>query len=243
MLIHFIALIVFIVGVVMLYTNDNLKKGITWINNESYEDSPAFVNQLEEDIQSIFDYIRYKDVFETDGVFDLKKEMFNINMAPDDDVSYTVEDVIKNAKQLGYYIDENYNFSIYEGADKQSLSDSSLLVNSRAYMQNVQIYEPGDAYMTLPVLIEESLGVLRKYYAAYNRIVLNPGNIKYRIVYDSNEYTNDKELNALNVKQYGKYVISNSQSMLITIFLHRLQTYHILQHHSEEILKSVIMTL
>ena len=58
MLIHFIALIVFIVGVVMLYTNDNLKKGITWINNESYEDSPAFVNQLEEDIQSIFDYIR-----------------------------------------------------------------------------------------------------------------------------------------------------------------------------------------
>lgn len=215
MLIHFIALIVFIVGVVMLYTNDNLKKGITWINNESYEDSPAFVNQLEEDIQSIFDYIRYKDVFETDGVFDLKKEMFNINMAPDDDVSYTVEDVIKNAKQLGYYIDENYNFSIYEGADKQSLSDSSLLVNSRAYMQNVQIYEPGDAYMTLPVLIEESLGVLRKYYAAYNRIVLNPGNIKYRIVYDSNEYTNDKELNALNVKQYGKYVISNSQSMLM----------------------------
>ena len=43
MLIHYIALFVFIVGVVMLYTNDNLKKGITWINNESYEDSPAFV--------------------------------------------------------------------------------------------------------------------------------------------------------------------------------------------------------
>ena len=215
MMIHFIALIALIIGVVMLYTNDNLKKGITWVNNESYEDSPAFVKQLEGDIQKIFDYIRYKDVFETDGVFDLKKEMFNINMAPGEDISYTVEDVIKNAKELGYYVDDNYNFSIYEGADKALFSENSLLVNSRSYMQNVQIGEPGDAYMTLPVLIEESLNVLSKYYAAYNRLILVPGNIKYRVVYDTNKYTNDKGLNVSNVKSYGKYVISSSHSMLI----------------------------
>lgn len=215
MMIHFIALIALIIGVVMLYTNDNLKKGITWVNNESYEDSPAFVKQLEGDIQKIFDYIRYKDVFETDGVFDLKKEMFNINMAPGEDISYTVEDVIKNAKELGYYVDDNYNFSIYEGADKALFSENSLLVNSRSYMQNVQIDEPGDAYMTLPVLIEESLNVLNKYYAAYNRLILVPGNIKYRVVYDTNKYTNDKGLNVSNVKSYGKYVISSSHSMLI----------------------------
>lgn len=215
MMIHFIALIALIIGVVMLYTNDNLKKGITWVNNESYEDSPAFVKQLEGDIQKIFDYIRYKDVFETDGVFDLKKEMFNINMAPGEDISYTVEDVIKNAKELGYYVDDNYNFSIYEGADKALFSENSLLVNSRSYMQNVQIDEPGDAYMTLPVLIEESLNVLSKYYAAYNRLILVPGNIKYRVVYDTNKYTNDKGLNVSNVKSYGKYVISSSHSMLI----------------------------
>ncbi len=215
MMIHFIALIALIIGVVMLYTNDNLKKGITWVNNESYEDSPAFVKQLEGDIQKIFDYIRYKDVFETDGVFDLKKEMFNINMAPGEDISYTVEDVIKNAKELGYYVDDNYNFSIYEGADKALFSENSLLVNSRSYMQNVQIDEPGDAYMTFPVLIEESLNVLSKYYAAYNRLILVPGNIKYRVVYDTNKYTNDKGLNVSNVKSYGKYVISSSHSMLI----------------------------
>ena len=215
MMIHFIALIALIIGVVMLYTNDNLKKGITWVNNESYEDSPAFVKQLEGDIQKIFDYIRYKDVFETDGVFDLKKEMFNINMAPGEDISYTVEDVIKTAKELGYYVDDNYNFSIYEGADKALFSENSLLVNSRSYMQNVQIDEPGDAYMTLPVLIEESLNVLSKYYAAYNRLILVPGNIKYRVVYDTNKYTNDKGLNVSNVKSYGKYVISSSHSMLI----------------------------
>lgn len=215
MMIHFIALMALIIGVVMLYTNDNLKKGITWVNNESYEDSPAFVKQLEGDIQKIFDYIRYKDVFETDGVFDLKKEMFNINMAPGEDISYTVEDVIKNAKELGYYVDDNYNFSIYEGADKALFSENSLLVNSRSYMQNVQIDEPGDAYMTLPVLIEESLNVLSKYYAAYNRLILVPGNIKYRVVYDTNKYTNDKGLNVSNVKSYGKYVISSSHSMLI----------------------------
>lgn len=215
MMIHFIALIALIIGVVMLYTNDNLKKGITWVNNESYEDSPAFVKQLEGDIQKIFDYIRYKDVFETDGVFDLKKEMFNINMAPGEDISYTVEDVIKNAKELGYYVDDNYNFSIYEGADKALFSENSLLVNSRSYMQNVQIDEPGDAYMTLPVLIEESLNVLSKYYAAYNRLILVPGNIKYRVVYDTNKYTNDKGLNVSNVKSYGKYVITSSHSMLI----------------------------
>lgn len=215
MMIHFIALIALIIGVVMLYTNDNLKKGITWVNNESYEDSPAFVKQLEGDIQKIFDYIRYKDIFETDGVFDLKKEMFNINMAPGEDISYTVEDVIKNAKELGYYVDDNYNFSIYEGADKALFSENSLLVNSRSYMQNVQIDEPGDAYMTLPVLIEESLNVLSKYYAAYNRLILVPGNIKYRVVYDTNKYTNDKGLNVSNVKSYGKYVISSSHSMLI----------------------------
>ena len=49
--IHGAALAAFAIGVVMIYSNENFKKGFTRMNNEVYEDSLVFVEQFEDDIE------------------------------------------------------------------------------------------------------------------------------------------------------------------------------------------------
>ena len=106
-LLHLIAFIVFIAGISMLYTNDNFKKGLSWMNSETYENSPAFMAQFESDINDIFSYVKYKNAFEGNGTFSLDSEIFSINIAPGKDPVYTLRDIIKYAKLHGYYINEN----------------------------------------------------------------------------------------------------------------------------------------
>ena len=43
---HGIFLLLFVVGISLLYCNENFKKGFFWMNSEKYENSPAFMEQL-----------------------------------------------------------------------------------------------------------------------------------------------------------------------------------------------------
>lgn len=214
---HIICLIIFITGISLVYCNTNFKKGLHWMNSESYENSPIFMSKLEEDINTIFSYIRYKTIFEHNGKFDTKSEVFSINQGPGNDVIYTVEDIIAYAKQRGYYIDEAYHSesSLMSEADERDL-DTSYLVNWRNLVEEEEdIKEPGEAFMTMRELIEESLEGLASYYEAYNKLVLQPNNIKYRLKYTDNVYTNDENLTEKTVLDYGKYAICRSKEIFI----------------------------
>lgn len=246
-LLHLIAFIVFIAGISMLYTNDNFKKGLSWMNSETYENSPAFMAQFESDINDIFSYVKYKNAFEGNGTFSLDSEIFSINIAPGKDPVYTLRDIIKYAKLHGYYINENYKADFFKQEDEKSSSDTknnnmsaaeykteaeeanvsnsidediespytSYLVNWRAYNPDNKLKEPGDAYMSIDKLIRESLDRLGDYYSAYNRLILNPTNIKYRLVYGDDIYTNDENLNDETLYNFGKYAQVNSENMII----------------------------
>ena len=53
-----------------------------WIYEDAYEDSPQFDKQLTEDIDRIFTYVGYKDMFETDGKLDMHKVIVRVSNGP-----------------------------------------------------------------------------------------------------------------------------------------------------------------
>ena len=71
-IIHLLALLIFMVGIILLYTNPNFKKGIYLIGSEKFEESSSFISKFEKDTVTIFDYVFLKRIFETDGELDEK---------------------------------------------------------------------------------------------------------------------------------------------------------------------------
>lgn len=215
-ILHLLALTAFVAGVSLIYCNENFKKGIRWMNSESYEDSPAFSTCLENDIESIFDYIRYRDVFETNGKLDTQKEMFSINITPGTEQIYTLDDVMQYAKSRGYYLDNGYRVVADPTVQRETSSGSTetYLVNWRSYRQDVTMTGPGDAYMTLDALTAETLSCLGKYSDAQKKFNSGSTNVYYKVAYESETYTNLKSLNADSARGYGKYAICTSENAL-----------------------------
>lgn len=214
-ILHFIAFILFIVGISIIYCNDNFKKGLLWMNAESYDESPAFMSQVDSDISLLFTYANLREVFETDGRFDLNKDIFGLNMGPSNDVNFSVGSIIEYAKRHGYYIDEHYQVSVVDQKLVDQIEDTSYFINYRIYANSLDMVEPSDAYISMKTVITESLGLLAKYYNAYERFVLIPSNFRYRLEYGDTVYTNDRSLNIKSVYEYGKYALTFSDSMIV----------------------------
>ena len=209
------AFALFVIGISIIYCNDNFNKGLLWLNSENYDDSPAFMKQVDSDISLLFSYAELKDVFETDGKFDINKKIFGLNMGPSNDVDFTVGSIIEYAKRHGYYIDEHYKLSVTDQNLVNQIEDTSYFVNYRTYANDSSILEPGDAYMSMKTAITESIGLLSKYYEAYERFVVQPSNFRYRLEYSDVLYTNDRLLNVKTVYDYGKFAITSSQGMQV----------------------------
>lgn len=214
-IVHLIALALFIMGISFIYTNDNFKKGLLWMNAENYDGSPAFMSQVDSDISLLFTYANLKDVFETDGKFDLNKDIFGLNMGPSNDVDFSVGSIIEYAKRHGYYIDEHYQVSVVDQKLVDQIEDTSYFINYKIYANSMDVIEQSDAYISMKTIITESLGLLAKYYSAYERFILTPSNFKYRLEYGDTVYTNDRTLNAKTIYEYGRYAITSSQSMIV----------------------------
>ena len=212
---HLTAFALFVIGISIIYCNDNFNKGLLWLNSENYDDSPAFMKQVDSDISLLFSYAELKDIFETDGKFDINKKIFGLNMGPSNDVDFTVGSIIEYAKRHGYYIDEHYKLSVIDQNLVNQIEDTSYFVNYRTYANESSILEPGDAYMSMKTAITESIGLLSKYYEAYERFVVQPSNFRYRLEYGDVLYTNDRLLNVKTVYDYGKFAITSSQGMQV----------------------------
>ena len=72
-LFHIIFVAMSVFGISAMYLNSNYGKGVKWIYEDAYEDSAQFDKQLTEDIDRIFTYVGYKDMFETNGKLDMHK--------------------------------------------------------------------------------------------------------------------------------------------------------------------------
>ncbi len=212
-LLHLIFFAVFVAGVSIIYCNDNFKKGLGWINAESYEDSPAFTAQLNESEEEILRYVRYRDVFEIGGEVDPDNEVFAFNTSDGGEEIWILNDVLEYAKAHGYSFDNDYHLLHDESAPADD--GQTYPVTWRAYRQEKTMRGPGDAFVSLENMAVEVMTCLGDYYRAASKYNSGNSNLYYNIEIEGRrDYTNTTNLTAEKARTYGKYVILNSESPL-----------------------------
>ncbi|MFR5601835.1 MAG: histidine kinase dimerization/phospho-acceptor domain-containing protein, partial [Lachnospiraceae bacterium] len=224
-ILHVIFLALTLTGVTFMYLNSNYGQGLTWLAGESYEDTPGFMAQLQDDIDCIFDYVDFKDVFETDGELDFDKDMVSVTYNSGKDVTYTLDELVRYAKSYGYYLNEEYKVVKSTSEEIVHRNSSPPLINWKAYKPNEVYSEPGDAYASLEDLSFEVLSYLGDYYSTRDTLVRDASNLSFIVSYsrsaeDRDVYTNVSQaetdlggaIEALKSK--GKYIYVTGSSIL-----------------------------
>ena len=217
---HILFLFMAVLSISVMYLNTNVGSGLSWILDRQYDDSAAFRQQFQEDLDHVFKYVAYRDVFETDGNLDLSKEMFAVSRDNGPEITYTLEEVLRYAKSQGFYLNDQFevvnDLFIYD--DASTAKDQ--LVYWRAYDPNATLKEPGDAFSSLLDLSKEVLNCLSEYYTVNYRLLSNPSNFRFRIDYLDDEtvlseYSNAGDLTDAQLKSMGRYCSVDSSSILI----------------------------
>ncbi len=207
-----------VIGVTIMYNNAHYGEGIGWITNETYEDTPEFTRQFKSDIDDIFNYVRYKEVFETDGRLDYSKPIVRVTDGPGTTTEYTVDEMIRRAKSLGYYLNEQ--FKVSGGHPAEGDEDQDVRVDYRAYEPDFQAAEPGDSILTLDQLSYEVLTHLGNYYSFYYRFIQSPSNLKFEILYQNSDedfklYSNVSGKTISDFKDMGKYLYVTGEALYV----------------------------
>ncbi len=219
---HIIFLLTVVAGISIMYLHSQIGAGIGWISDNHYEDSEAFQKQFQSDIDHILKYSAYRDVFESDGSLDLSKQMFSVSRGDSPEIIYTLEEVLRYAKSQGFYLNEQFEVVndtfIYDNAS----TARDQYVNWRAYDPNAILKEPGDAYTSLLDLCREVLNCLSEYYTVHYRMLVNPSNFYFKIVYQDEDQTepdaifsNTGNMTIDEMKELGRYCYLTSDSIFI----------------------------
>lgn len=208
-LLHLIFCLLVLTGVTIMYNNAHYGEGIRWITHETYEDTPGFTRQFRADLDDIFNYVKYKEVFETDDKLDYSKPVVRVMEGPGTVKEYTVDEMVRRAKSLGYYL--NKQFSVSGGQPMADNPDMQVRVEYRAYEPDFHATEPGDSFLTLDQLSYEVLSHLGNYYSFYYRFIQNPTNFKFEIRYENKDsdfelYSNVRGKSIEDFKSMGKYL-------------------------------------
>lgn len=219
LLLHMVFLGLLLTGFSFIYLNSNYGRGVSWIHDESYADTFAFKELLEDDIEKIFQYVNYKDVFETDGQVDYTKDMVSVTFNTGKTSVYTLEALMREAKSMGYYLDESYEVA---GGPKSPATEDVAYpqINWKAYNPDEQYNEPGDAYASLEELSVEVLTLLGEYYRIQYNYVDKPSNLYFKVFYmdDSQQdhlYTNVAERTPEELKLLGRYLYISGDTVLM----------------------------
>lgn len=215
---HILFLILVISGISIMYLNSHFGKGLSWLTHETYEDTTVFTKQLKTDIDDIFSYVNYKEIFETNGKLDLKKPVISITDGPGKVKTYTLDEMVRHAKSRGLYLNEEFKITGQLNATEDT--DDEVHVEWRAYEPDLQYNEPGDAYASMDTLAEEVLTHLGNYYSFYYKFVQNPSNLQFRILYcntntDYKLYTNTTSKTIDTFMSLGRYLYVTGDSAIV----------------------------
>ena len=72
---HLFFLILGLTGICLMYIHGNFGLGLTGIGSVPYEDTAEFNTQFNSDLNDIFLYMDYQDVFGADSSIDLSRRM------------------------------------------------------------------------------------------------------------------------------------------------------------------------
>lgn len=217
---HIIFLTMAVAAISVMYLNTQIGSGLSWLMNRNYEDSPQFQEQIQNDLDLIFKYVSYRDVFETDGALDVSKEMFSVSRGDNPEIIYSLEEVLRYAKSQGYYLNNQFEVvnDLYIYDNVSTTKDQR--VNWRAYDPDATLAEPGDAYTSLLELSREVLECLSDYYTVHYRMIANPSNLYFQILYESDDgeqvhYSNAENLSLDDLRAKGRYCFLSSDSIFI----------------------------
>ena len=216
---HLLFSLLVVIGVSVMYNNTHYGEGIGWIANESYEDTPDFAGQLKSDIDDIFNYVKYKEVFETNGKLDYSKFIIRVADGPGTTKDFTLDEMIRHAKSQGYYLNEQFKVSGGHPNNKTG-EELNYQVVYRAYEPDFKAAEPGDSFQSIDQLSYEVLSHLGNYYRFYYRFIQNPGNLKFEIQYQNTDkdyklYTNFPGKTVDEFKSLGKYLYVTGEALYV----------------------------
>lgn len=220
---HGMFLCLFLAGISFMYWNENYGRGLSWIPEESYADTLPFTEQLESDVEMIFKYVKYKDLFETNGVLDYSKDMVCVTFSSGKTMIYTLNDMIRSAKSWGYYLTDTYEVAGGPAVPERETKNPSIpLIEWKVYDPDAADHytEPADAYATREELAYEVLTLLGEYYQIQYNYMDRPSNLYFRVSYmdtAGNEqlYTNAAQYPLEDLKRLGRYLYLSGNSIVI----------------------------
>lgn len=220
-IVHLFFLALAFIGVGIMYMNDNLGVGITRVHSGSYEETEEFTQYFNEDLSDIFQYMEYHKIFSTGGAVDVSNEMLQMTFGPNDTRSFSLNDIIKYLKSMGYYLNEDFqctpvnvdeNRKPLKGYVAWSAADPDVYYTS---------LKEGMRYCSLEEISLEILSTLNRYYTTYKRLFDQPCNLHFKIEYLDTEstpkritsFSNDKSLTLDTAKTYGRYACLQGNSV------------------------------
>lgn len=208
-LLSVIFLVMALAGISAMYINGGYGKGISWVYEDSYEDSDPFSMKLGKDIENIFTYIGYKDLFETNGRLDMSKPVVRLTDGPGIDEDWTLDQIVRYARIRGYYLGDDFSVQ----GSPMSMDDDDMEVAVQYLNSNFDFLSAGqlETRMTKEELALDILECLGQYYSIYHNFMEHQTNVRFRVVYKSNEgvetvYTNVPELTLDELRGFGKYL-------------------------------------
>lgn len=196
-------------GISAMYLNGGYGRGISWVYEETYEDSDTFSMKLGKDIENIFTYIGYKDLFETNGQLDMSKPIVRLTDGPGVDEDWTLDQIVRYARIRGYYLGENFTVQ----GSPMSMDDDDMEVTVQFLNTGFDFLSMGEmeTRMTKEELALDILECLGQYYSIYYNFMEHQINVRFRVVYKSDEgvetvYTNVPELSLDELRGFGKYL-------------------------------------
>lgn len=223
LLLHILFLCLFFTGVTFIYFNENYGRGLNWLHEESYVDTSSFTEQLESDVEMIFKYVRYKDLFETNGKLDYNKDMVCLTFNSGKTLIYTLNDMVREAKKWGYYLTDTFEVAGGPAVPERQTRNAAIpLIEWKAYDPDAsQRYtEPADAYATREELALEVLKLLGEYYQIQYNYIDRPSNLYFQVSYRKEDgsqllYTNASEYPIDDLKRLGRYLYLSGDSIII----------------------------
>lgn len=218
---HVVFACITLIGIGFMYLNNNYGRGLDWINNESFEQSPDFTKKIQNDISNIFNYIKYRSYFETNGEIDYNKLVLEVTTGPGGEKSYTLNDIILYGKELGYYMDEANDYALqgpYEDLELSEEDNARVYVQWRCYQSTDELTGPDQSYETLPNLTYELLKRYSAYYSIHSRLMSDFTNLYFRVAYYSKNdaiyqiHTNAPEMSIDDMMAMGKYLYYEGDS-------------------------------
>ena len=215
---HLFFLILGLIGISLMYINGNFGLGLTGIGSVPYEDTAEFNTQFNNDLNDIFLYMEYQDVFGADSSIDLSRRMLKMTFGPSETENFSLSSLISYLESMGYQLDDDFNC--------QKVSEPADGVKSREGYVEWSVQEPQRIYSyrsasrkrsTLEDAAVEIMDTLHRYYTVYNRFVANPSNLHFKIQYtepDSDQSETTQFTNTDSLTPENQQIISDALDKL-----------------------------